>query len=111
MFLDVHTLSIREADIAFASELQRGDEPSAARSGKHRLGHPAVRAVPDGALRISAIIPKPLVAGCAGRMWWPARHSPIRGQNPARADDDALLPNTLSRADRQAHERVPVPRP
>ena len=33
MFLDVHTLSIREADIAFASELQRGDEPSAARSG------------------------------------------------------------------------------
>jgi hypothetical protein len=43
MFLDVHTLSIREADIAFASELQRGDEPSAARSGKHRLGHPAVR--------------------------------------------------------------------
>jgi hypothetical protein len=29
MFLDVHSLSIRQANIAFASQLQRRDEPSA----------------------------------------------------------------------------------
>jgi hypothetical protein len=92
---EVHSLSIREADAAFASELQRGDEPSAARSGKpspRPSSRSPIRAAPDETRRISAIIPKPLVAGCARRTWWPARHSPIRGQNPARADDGAFPP-------------------